>query len=93
VGPATGHQLIDGGGITVPGARLYDNDGHWFWEGEGVAPDIKVWDDPNILMENRDPQVERLVEELMKMLEKAPPKRTPTPAREDRTARELRSAN
>ncbi|MDZ7694728.1 MAG: S41 family peptidase [Balneolaceae bacterium] len=42
VGPATGHQLIDGGGITVPGARLYDNDGHWFWEGEGVTPDYEI---------------------------------------------------
>ena len=31
VGPATGHSLIDGSGITVPGARLYDNAGHWFW--------------------------------------------------------------
>jgi len=91
VGPATGHQLIDGGGITVPGARLYDNDGHWFWEGEGVAPDIKVWDDPNILIQGRDPQIERLVEELMKLLEEAPPKMTPAPPRENRTARELGS--
>ena len=61
VGPATGHQLIDGGGITVPGARLYDNDGHWFWEGEGVAPDFEVWDDPNILVQGRDPQIEKVV--------------------------------
>lgn len=91
VGPATGHQLIDGGGITVPGARLYDNDGHWFWEGEGVSPDIEVWDDPNILIQGRDPQVERVVEELMKLLETAPPKMTPAPAREDRTAKELGS--
>jgi len=91
VGPATGHQLIDGGGITVPGARLYDNDGHWFWEGEGVSPDIEVWDDPNILIQGRDPQVERVVEELLKLLETAPPKMTPAPAREDRTARELGS--
>lgn len=89
VGPATGHQLIDGGGITVPGARLYDNDGHWFWEGEGVAPDIEVWDDPNLLIQGRDPQIERLVEELMKLLENAPPKMTPAPPREDRTAKEL----
>jgi tricorn protease len=89
VGPATGHQLIDGGGITVPGARLYDNDGHWFWEGEGVSPDIEVWDDPNLLIQGRDPQIERLVDELMKLLEKAPPKMTPAPPREDRTARDL----
>ncbi len=89
VGPATGHRLIDGGGITVPGARLYDNDGHWFWEGEGVAPDIKVWDDPNILMAGRDPQMERVVLEVMKNLENAPPKMTPAPALEDRTAKGL----
>ena len=91
VGPATGHQLIDGGGITVPGARLYDNDGHWFWEGEGVAPDIEVWDDPNILIQDRDPQVERVVDEVLKLLETDLPKMTPAPAREDRTARELGS--
>ena len=86
VGPATGHQLIDGGGITVPGARLYDNDGHWFWEGEGVAPDIEVWDDPNIMIQGRDPQIERVVEEVLKNLESNPPKMTPAPQREDRTA-------
>ena len=63
VGPATGHQLIDGGGITVPGARLYYNSGKWFDEGLGVVPDIKVWDDPNLLMQGRDPQVERIVTE------------------------------
>jgi len=91
VGPATGHQLIDGGGITVPGARLYDNDGHWFWEGEGVAPDVEVWDDPNILMQGRDPQVERVVKEVLKMLETQSPEMTPAPEREDRTAKDLKT--
>jgi len=67
VGPATGHQLIDGGSITVPGARLYDNAGHWFWEGEGVSPDIAVWDEPNILIKGRDPQMEKVVEEVSKL--------------------------
>ena len=89
VGPATGHQLIDGGGITVPGARLYDNDGHWFWEGEGVSPDIEVWDDPNILVLGRDPQIEKVVEEVMRLLETNPPQMTPAPPLEDRTARGL----
>lgn len=89
VGPATGHQLIDGGGITVPGARLYDNDGHWFWEGEGVSPDIEVWDDPNILVQGRDPQIERVVDEVMKLLKTQPGLATPAPAAEDRTAEGL----
>lgn len=86
VGPATGHRLIDGSGITVPGARLYDNDGHWFWEGEGVRPDIPVWDDPNLLMEGRDPQMERVVEEVLEDLEENPGEMTPAPPYEDRTA-------
>lgn len=88
VGPATGHQLIDGGGITVPGARLYFNDGRWFDEGVGVRPDIAVWDDPNILLQGRDPQMERVVEEVMKLL-KDSPGATPPPAKEDRTAEGL----
>ncbi len=91
VGPATGHGLIDGGGITVPGARLYDNDGHWFWEGEGVSPDIEVWDDPNILMQGRDPQIERLVQEVVKLTETVSSKMTPPPPMEDRTAKGLRN--
>ena len=86
VGPATGHQLIDGGGITVPGARLYDNDGHWFWEGEGVSPDFEVWDDPNLLVQGRDPQIEKVVEEVLKLLETNPPMNVPAPSPEDRTA-------
>lgn len=95
VGPATGHQLVDGGGITVPGARLYDNDGHWFWEGEGVEPDIKVWDDPNLLVQGRDPQIERVVEEVMNTLRQNPemPEMTPAPPKEDRTASGLNSGN
>ena len=91
VGPATGHRLIDGGGITVPGARLYDNDGHWFWEGEGVSPDFEVWDDPNILIQGRDPQIEKVVEEVLKLLKTNPPKMTPAPPLEDRTAKGLSS--
>ena len=89
VGPATGHRLIDGGGITVPGARLYDNDGHWFWEGVGVTPDIVVWDDPNMLMQGRDPQIERIVKEVLEDLEENPGGYTPPPAKEDRTAEGL----
>jgi tricorn protease len=89
VGPATGHLLVDGGQITVPGARLYDNDGHWFWEGEGVSPDIEVWDDPNVLMQGRDPQMERVVSEVMELLKKNPKKMTPAPAPEIRTAKTM----
>jgi len=89
VGPATGHSLIDGGVITVPGGRLYDNDGHWFWEGEGVKPDFPVWDDPNLLVQGRDPQLEKAVEEVMKLAKENPTESTPPPPLEDRTAEGL----
>lgn len=88
VGPATGHRLIDGGGITVPGARLYFNNGTWFNEGVGVRPDIPVWDDPNVLLQGRDPQMEKVVAEVLKLLNDSP-KATAPPAKEDRTAKGL----
>jgi tricorn protease len=56
-----------------------------------VARDIKVWDDPNILVKGRDPQMEKVVEEVLKNLEKNPPRKTPPPTKEDRTARGMKS--
>jgi tricorn protease len=89
VGPATGHNLIDGGGITVPGARLYLNNGKWFDEGVGVRPDIEVWDDPNLMITGRDPQLERVVTEVLKQVTPSTNGITPSPAFEDRTAKGL----
>ena len=89
VGPATGHRLIDGGGITVPGARLYYNSGKWFDEGVGVQPDFLVWDDPNLIMQARDPQMEKVVEEVLKKVQVNSGAVTPPPAKENRTAKGL----
>jgi tricorn protease len=86
VGPATGHNLIDGGSITVPDARLYGPDGKWFWEGEGVPPTIEVWDDPAQLAKGNDPQLIRAVEEVKKLVKEKPRKLAPKPAFEDRSA-------
>ena len=76
--------LIDGGGVTVPTFRMYDPDGKWFKEGHGVDPDIEVVDDPTELAKGTDPQLERAIKEVMKMLEKTPPVRTPRPPYEKR---------
>ncbi len=86
VGPATGHTLIDGGSITVPDARLYGPDGKWFAEGYGVTPTIEVWDDPSQLAKGKDPQLQRAVEEVMKLVKTNPRKLAPRPAFEDRSA-------
>jgi tricorn protease len=86
VGPATGHNLIDGGGITVPDARLYGPDGKWFAEGYGVTPTIEVWDDPAQLAKGVDPQLNRAVEEVMRLVKAQPSKLKPPPPFENRRA-------
>ena len=86
VGPATGHTMIDGGYITVPDARLYRNSGEWFAEGYGIVPEIEIWDDPALLAKGKDPQLERGVGEVLKMLKTNPNNLTPRPDYEDRTA-------
>jgi len=65
--------LIDGGLVTVPTFRMYDPDGKWFKEGYGVDPDIEVIDDPAQLAKGIDPQLERAIQEVMKLLDKSPP--------------------
>jgi tricorn protease len=80
-------QLIDGGVVTVPTFRMYDPDGKWFKEGHGVDPDIEVKEDPALLAKGTDPQLERAVEEVLRMLEEHPFKKPARPAYEDRTVK------
>jgi len=78
-------QLIDGGVVTVPTFRMYSTDGVWFAEGYGVDPDIEVPEDPSQLARGRDPQLERAIQEVMRLLEENPPVRGRRPAYESRT--------
>jgi tricorn protease len=73
IGPAVGHQLIDGGRFTAPPGRLYGPDGVWFPEGIGVEPDIEVMDDPTELANGRDPQLQAALDAVLAELEKNPP--------------------
>jgi tricorn protease len=72
IGPAFGFGLIDGGYHTVPSGRIFGTDGKWFNEGHGVDPDILVVDDPSQLAKGIDPQLERGIQEVLKMLEEHP---------------------
>ncbi len=72
--------LIDGGGISVPTFGIYSTDGEWIIEGHGVDPDIEVIDDPSQLAQGTDPQLERAISEVMRMLEENPPTRPNQPA-------------
>jgi tricorn protease len=59
---------IDGGGITAPSLAFFDLQGRWSVENEGVAPDIEVEYTPAEVNRGRDPQLERAVQEAMKLL-------------------------
>ena len=72
--------LIDGGNMAVPLEATNDTDGSYIIEGEGVAPDIEVENDPASVIAGRDPQLERGIEEILKMMEKDPKKLPQRPA-------------
>jgi tricorn protease len=46
--------------------------GEWIIEGYGVDPDIEVDNDPQSIIAGRDPQLERGIAEVMRMIEKNP---------------------
>src|SRR5690606_15877701 len=84
IGISGAPTLIDGGSVTVPTFRMYDPDGKWFKEGYGVDPDIEVMDDPTQLANGKDPQLERAIEEAMKLLQTKPGAKPKQPAFESR---------
>lgn len=62
-------RFIDGGRMVAPRGGFYDAEGNWAVEGEGVAPDIEVIQEPSALLQGKDPQLERGVTEAMRLLE------------------------
>ncbi len=64
--------LIDGGSVNVPEFGFASTDGKWIIEGHGVDPDIEVENDPKSLIEGRDPQLERAIQEVQELMRKHP---------------------
>ncbi len=64
--------LMDGGGVTAPRWAIYGLEGEWEVENHGIAPDVEVWQDPKLVREGHDPQLEKAVEVLLEELEKHP---------------------
>lgn len=53
------------------------------------CPNYEVWDDPEMLMQGRDPQIEKVVTEVLKLAKEHPGRMTPAPKPDDRTAKGL----
>lgn len=84
VGISGNPSLIDGGGISVPTFAFYDNDGTWGIEGHGVDPDIEVMDDPSLMVDGGDPQLDAAIAHILAELESnayQKPNRPPYPDR------------
>ena len=76
--------LLDGGQVFVPMQGTNDENGNWVIEGHGVDPDIVVENDPQSVIEGRDPQLERGIAEVMKAIKEKPlklPTRPPDPVK------------
>ncbi len=84
VGITNRGALIDGGGVSVPEFGFANAKGEWIIEGYGVDPDIEIDNEPRLVIEGRDPQLERAVAEVMKRLPNNPaglPRRPAPPVR------------
>ncbi len=67
VNAAVPYPLVDGGTITAPARAVFGPNG-FIAEGEGVHPDIEVLQESRLVMQGRDPQLERAVEEALKLV-------------------------
>lgn len=73
-------DLIDGGYITAPRGGFFDLNGKWDVENVGVAPDIEVEMIPEQVINGHDPQLEKAVEEALRLLKENPVKLLSEPA-------------
>jgi tricorn protease len=64
------YSLVDGGGLTAPDNAVFDPiNNRWIAENEGVPPDIEIDLDARSVAEGRDVQLERGVDEALRLLE------------------------
>jgi tricorn protease len=64
--------FIDGGSMIAPRGGFFTRDGRWAVENEGVGPDIDIENWPKEVIAGRDPQLERAVQEAMRLLKARP---------------------
>jgi tricorn protease len=71
-------QFVDGGSMIAPRGGFFTREGKWAVENEGTAPDIDVENWPKDVIAGRDPQLERAVDEALRLLEEKPVERMTT---------------
>jgi tricorn protease len=61
-------DLLDGASVSVPNFAFYELDGTWGVEGYGVAPDVEVVDDPALMVNGAEPQLDKAIELMLDAL-------------------------
>jgi tricorn protease len=67
--------FIDGGSMIAPRGGFFTRDGKWAVENEGTAPDIDVENWPKDVIAGHDLQLERAVQEAMRLMKERPVER------------------
>lgn len=74
IGYAINETFVDGGWATQPGYAFWVQDVGWQLENYGTEPDIEVVMRPQDYLAQRDAQLERAIEEILKIMAANPPK-------------------
>lgn len=72
--------FVDGGRMVAPRGGFYDVNGQWAVEGVGISPDIEVQQTPADVINGKDPQLERAVQEALNLLKTQSVELKPEPA-------------
>jgi tricorn protease len=73
VGRAGAPSLMDGGIVSAPSSAVWDPaTSKWIAENVGVEPDIEVENEPELVEQGKDPQLEKAIELVMAELAKKP---------------------
>ena len=80
VGRAGAPALMDGGFVTAPSSGVWGPAGEWDAENVGIAPDVEVELDPELVRKGNDPQLERAIKIVMTELEANPVPKPKRPA-------------
>jgi len=80
IGRAGAPQLMDGGVVTAPSSGVWGPNSQWDAENVGVPPDIEVEQEPELVRQGHDPQLEKAIEVVMAELAKSPVVKPKRPA-------------
>ena len=70
--------FVDGGSMIAPRGGFFTREGKWAVENEGIGPDVDVENWPKDVIGGHDPQLERAVQEGLRMLKEKPVNRMTT---------------